>query len=100
MLTVAENSLSELAKKAGREVSIHLYGLEINSETCAICRADMLLKGDGSQAENIAFGSTLSNDEHNGETFDFILSNPPYDKDWKKDAGAMGVGREKQEKHI
>ena len=101
MLTVAEHRLSELAKKAGREVSIHLYGQEINSETYAICRADMLLKGDGSQAENIAFGSTLSKDEHAGETFDFMLSNPPYGKDWKNDAGLMGGGRDgKNKKNI
>ena len=75
MLTVAQNRLMELAKKQGKEVAIHLFGQEINPETYAICTADMLLKGDGEEAEHIMYGSTLSDDQHASRQFDFMLSN-------------------------
>jgi type I restriction enzyme M protein len=88
MLTVAEERLMELAAKKEKKVSIHLFGQEIQGETYAI--ADLLLKGDGAQADNISFGSTLSNDSHSAREFDFMLSNPPYGKSWKVDAGKMG----------
>lgn len=94
MLTVAQERLLELAKQRGKEVSIHLFGQEINPETYAICTADMLLKGNGSQAEHIAFGSTLSSDQHPSRQFDFMLSNPPYGKSWKTDAEKMGGKKE------
>lgn len=90
MLTVAQNRLLELAKKQGKEVAIHLFGQEINPETYAICTADMLLKGDGEEAEHIMYGSTLSYDQHASRQFDFMLSNPPYGKSWKNDAEKMG----------
>ena len=90
MLTVAQNRLLELAKKHGKEVAIHLFGQEINPETYAICTADMLLKGDGEEAEHIMYGSTLSEDQHASRPFDFMLSNPPYGKSWKTDAEKMG----------
>ena len=90
MLTVAQNRLLELAKKQGKEVAIHLFGQEINPETYAICTADMLLKGDGEEAEHIMYGSTLSDDQHATRQFDFMLSNPPYGKSWKTDAEKMG----------
>lgn len=93
MLTVAEEALHELAETQGKEVSIHLFGQEISDETYAICKADMLLKGDGVQAENIVGGadkSTLANDRFRGREFDFMLSNPPYGKSWKTDLERMG----------
>ena len=90
MLTVAQERLQKLAEEAGKKVSIHLFGQEINPETYAICKADMLLKGDGAQADNIAFGSTLSLDGNATRQFDFMLSNPPYGKSWKTDADKMG----------
>ncbi len=62
MLTVAEETLADLAAQHGKDVSIHLFGQEINPETYAIAKADLLLKGEGLEAENIAFGSTLSAD--------------------------------------
>lgn len=62
MLTVAQDRLMTLAARRGKNVSIHLFGQEINPETYAICKADMLLKGDGDQAEHISYGSTLSLD--------------------------------------
>ena len=90
MLTVAQDRLLTLAKRRGKEVAIHLFGQEINPETYAICTADMLLKGDGEEAEHIMYGSTLSGDQHATRQFDFMLSNPPYGKSWKTDAEKMG----------
>ena len=90
MLTVAQDRLLTLSKRRGKEVAIHLFGQEINPETYAICKADMLLKGDGEEAEHIMYGSTLSDDQHASRQFDFMLSNPPYGKSWKTDAEKMG----------
>jgi len=90
MLTVAEETLAGLGKEHGKEVSIHLYGQEINPETYAITKADLLLKGEGQEAENMKFGSTLSTDAFPTHEFDFMLSNPPYGKSWKTDLERMG----------
>ncbi len=90
MLTVAQDRLLTLAARRSKEVSIHLFGQEVQPETYAICKADMLLKGDGEQAEHIAYGSTLSADGNATRQFDFMLANPPYGKSWKTDAEKMG----------
>ena len=90
MLTVAEDRILKLAKEMDKKVSIHLYGQEINPETYAIAKADMLIKGDGNQAKNIIYDSTISNDYFAGYQFDFMLSNPPYGKSWSKDIEKMG----------
>ena len=93
MLTVAEEILQELAVAHGKEVVTHLYGQEINAETYAICKADLLLKGEGGAADNIVGGpehSTLANDAFPSREFDFMLSNPPYGKSWKSDLERMG----------
>ena len=93
MLTVAEETLQELAAEHGKQVSTHLYGQEINAETYAICKADLLLKGEGEAADNIVGGpahSTLANDAFPAREFDFMLSNPPYGKTWKTDLDRMG----------
>lgn len=90
MLTVAQDRLLDLAKENDKNVSIHLFGQEVQPETYAICKADMLLKGDGEQAEHISYGSTLSADGNATRQFDFMLSNPPYGKSWKVDAEKMG----------
>ncbi|MCY4319526.1 MAG: class I SAM-dependent DNA methyltransferase, partial [Alphaproteobacteria bacterium] len=93
MLTVAEETLQELAAERGKQVSTHLFGQEINAETYAICKADLLLKGEGDAADNIVGGpehSTLSNDAFPAREFDFMLSNPPYGKSWKTDLERMG----------
>ena len=97
MLTVAEETLQRLAKERNKQVSLHLYGQEINAETYAICKADLLLKGEGEAADNIVGGSehsTLSNDAFPSHEFDFMLSNPPYGKDWKVDLERMGGKRD------
>lgn len=90
MLTVAEDTLLQLAEEHNKEVAIHLYGQESQPETYAILKADLLLKGEGSEAENMKFGSTLSADGHPSKEFDFMLSNPPYGKSWKSDQERMG----------
>lgn len=90
ILTVAEQRVYEIAAQHGKKVSIHLYGQENSDETYAIARSDMLVKGEGSQANNIYFGSTISNDGFAGETFDFMLSNPPFGTPWKTDLKAWG----------
>ena len=94
MLTVAQDRLLHLAQERGKKVSIHLFGQEINPETYAIAKADLLLKGNGEQAEHISFGSTLSADGNPTRQFDFMLSNPPYGKSWKTDADKMGGKKE------
>ena len=93
MLTVAEETLQKLAEEHGKQVATHLFGQEINGETYAICKADLLLKGEGEAADNIVGGpehSTLSNDAFRSREFDFMLSNPPYGKSWKSDQERMG----------
>ena len=93
MLTVAEDTLRQLAAECDKDVSTHLYGQEINAETYAICTADLLLKGEGEAADNIVGGpehSTLANDAFASREFDFMLSNPPYGKSWKTDLERMG----------
>ena len=93
MLTIAEQTLQGIAEKNGKRVSTHLYGQEVNNETYAICKADMLLKGERNVDENIVGGpqhSTLSNDAFRSRTFDFMLSNPPYGKSWSSDLDRMG----------
>ena len=102
MLTVAEETLQQIAKDHRKQVATHLYGQEINGETYAICKADLLLKGDGDAADNIIGGpafSTLSNDQFRSRAFDFMLANPPYGKSWKSDLERMsGEGSKKDVK--
>ncbi|MCA1576364.1 MAG: type I restriction-modification system subunit M [Acidobacteria bacterium] len=97
MLTVAEETLKRLAEDRGKQVTTHLYGQEINPETYAICKADIILRGKGESADHIVGGaewSTLSHDAFPAEEFDFMLSNPPYGKSWKKDLETLG-GKDK-----
>ncbi len=93
MLTVAEETFQQLANEHDKQVATHLYGQEINAETYAIAKADLLLKGEGEAADNLVGGpehSTLANDAYPSREFDFMLSNPPYGKSWKSDLERMG----------
>ena len=83
MLSIAKEYIFE---QINPNADIRLFGQEVNPETYAVCKSDMLIKGDDRDAENIASGSTLSNDGHIGKTFDYQLTNPPFGKDWTKDA--------------
>lgn len=86
MLTIAKDSILELSPKA----DVYLFGQEVNPETFAVCKADLYLSSaDGHDADNIAFGSVLSDDRHAGRRFDYQLANPPYGKDWKRDQDAV-----------
>ncbi|MFZ4985966.1 MAG: type I restriction-modification system subunit M, partial [Blastocatellia bacterium] len=93
MLTVAEEALVSIAARHGQQVTCQLYGQEINPETYAVCKADMLLKGEGENAAHIVGGaewSTIAHDAFPTLDFDFMLANPPYGKSWKKDLEALG----------
>lgn len=78
MLSVAEDHLRSLNPDA----SLQVYGQELNDETYAICRSDMMLKGQ--DASHIAPGNSFSEDGHVGEHFDYCISNPPFGVEWKK----------------
>lgn len=78
MLSVAQERLEELNPDA----TLAVYGQEINPESYAICRSDMMIKGQ--DAKNIAFGNSFTQDGHTGETYDYFLSNPPFGVEWKK----------------
>ena len=90
MLTEAEHFALEINPKA----TYHLYGQEVNPETFAICKADMLIKEE--DPEKVAFGSTLSNDGFPKLKFDFMLSNPPYGKTWKVDQDSIVDSKTKE----
>ena len=98
MLMIAKEHITEGRRSNGRLVrppinanaEIHLYGQEVNPETWAIAKADILMKDPQAQdADNIAFGSTLSKDAHADTAFDYLIANPPYGKDWKGDKQAV-----------
>lgn len=96
ILTVAEKRMLSIAEDYGKQVSIYLYGQELQPETYAIARSDMMIKGEGIQAERIAYGSTISADAFPRETFDFMISNPPFGTPWKKDLEVWGYKDKKE----
>ncbi|KOR34979.1 MULTISPECIES: class I SAM-dependent DNA methyltransferase [Planktothricoides] len=88
MLTTAKERMLDLNPKA----KVYLFGQEVNPETFAICKSDLYMKSeDGKDAENIKCGSTLAKDEHFDTNFDYLLANPPYGKDWKRDQEAVAA---------
>ena len=92
MLSCMEERIHEI----NPDMEVTCFGQEFNPSTFAIAKADMMLKGDGEEAMHIAFGSTLSNDQHASRSFDFMLANPPYGKSWKVDAEKMASGKKKE----
>src|SRR5690554_2125747 len=91
MLTESQNFIKDVEGKIRALGDVYLYGKEINDETYAICKSDMMIKGNN--PENIRVGSTLSTDEFAGNTFDFMLSNPPYGKSWSTDLKYIKDGK-------
>ena len=98
MLTIAKEHLTvgeardgtPLGDAVNPDADIHLFGQEVNPETFAICKSDLFMKSeDGRDAENVRFGSTLSRDRHASASFDYLIANPPYGKDWKRDQDAV-----------
>jgi type I restriction enzyme M protein len=98
MLTIAKEHILGSENRAGinPQADTHLFGQEVNPETWAISKSDLLmLHPDGHDADNIAFGSTLSNDKHTDRHFDYMITNPPYGKDWKRDEEDVKVEYER-----
>jgi len=92
MLTEAQDFIKDEDGEIKATGDVYLYGKEINDETYAICKSDMMIKGDN--PENIKHGSTLSVDEFSGTKFDFMLSNPPYGKSWASELKYIKDGKD------
>src|SRR5213594_3509551 len=85
-----------LRPEINKDAEIHLFGQEVNPETWAVSKSDLFMKDPtGRDADNIVYGSTLSNDRHAGTTFDYLIANPPYGKDWKRDEDAVRAEHER-----
>lgn len=84
MLTIGKEYLQELSGR--QDMKVYLYGQELNEKTYAICKSDLLMKGDDQNLDEQVFqGDTLGNDKLYGKTFNFMLANPPFGVDWGKD---------------
>lgn len=92
MLTESQNFIKDPKGAIKATGDVYLYGKEINDETYAICKSDMMIKGNS--PENIRVGSTLSTDEFTGTSFDFMLSNPPYGKSWSSEQKYIKDGKD------
>ncbi|WP_262487086.1 type I restriction-modification system subunit M [Geofilum rubicundum] len=92
MLTESQNFVKDEDGEIKAKGDVYLYGKEINDETYAICKSDMMIKGNN--PENIRVGSTLSTDEFAGTTFDYMLSNPPYGKSWASEQKFIKDGKD------
>ncbi|WP_055446398.1 type I restriction-modification system subunit M [Lacinutrix mariniflava] len=92
MLTEGQNFIKDEAGEIKATGDVYLFGKEINDETYAICKSDMMIKGNN--PENIRVGSTLSTDEFAGKSFDFMLSNPPYGKSWSSEQKYIKDGKD------
>ncbi len=92
MLTESQNFIKDEEGEIKAKGDVYLFGKEINDETYAICKSDMMIKGNN--PENILVGSTLSTNEFSGHTFDFMLSNPPYGKSWATDLKYIKDGKD------
>jgi type I restriction enzyme M protein len=96
-ITVGVRKNGELLRPAiNSAAEIHLFGQEVNPETWAVSKSDLFMKEPtGHDADHIAFGSTLSNDRHAGTEFDYLIANPPYGKEWKRDEEAIRAEHER-----
>ncbi|UYM17677.1 type I restriction-modification system subunit M [Endozoicomonas euniceicola] len=92
MLTESQNFITDPEGQITSKSAVHLYGKESSGETYAICKSDMMIKGNN--PENIRFGSTIASNEFEGTRFDFMLSNPPYGKSWSTEQKFVVEGKE------
>lgn len=92
MLTESQNFIKDEEGDIKAKGDVYLFGKEINDETYAICKSDMMIKGNN--PENIRVGSTLSTDEFANKSFDFMLSNPPYGKSWSSEQKYIKDGKD------
>ncbi len=104
MLTITKEHITVGVRRNGEvirqpinsEADIHLFGQEVNPETWAVSKSDLFMKDpSGRDADNVAFGSTLSNDRQAGRPFDYLITNPPYGKDWKRDEETVRAEHER-----
>ena len=107
ILTIAQNRIMEIAKEQGKQVSVNIFGQELQPDTFATCKADLMISGNiksfqyqygAEPREYIAFDSTISRDGHAGETFDFCISNPPFGTPWKEDLKKRGLDEKDKKK--
>ncbi len=107
ILTLCEEQIKKIAKEQGKKVNINIFGQELQPETYATCKADLMISGgrksfnyvlNGTNRQFIAFGSTISQDGHAGETFDFCISNPPFGTPWKEDLKIWGLAENEKKK--
>jgi type I restriction enzyme M protein len=98
MLTITKEHIQggDSSDAINPDASVFLFGQEVNPETYAVSKSDMFLNDPtGQDADRISFGSTLSSPGHRGKTFDYLIANPPYGKEWKKDEAAVTREHEK-----
>lgn len=109
ILTIAQKRIKEIGAERGKNINIHIFGQELQPETYATCKADLMISGNiksfhytrGSESRQyIAYGSTISQDGHAGETFDFCISNPPFGTPWKEDLRNKGLTDKQKDKFI
>lgn len=107
ILTIAQERIQEIAKAHDKRVAVNIFGQELQPDTYATCKADLMISGNikafqymkgEEQREYIAFDSTISRDGHAGETFDFCISNPPFGTPWKEDLKKRGLGEKERDK--
>src|SRR5260221_2732091 len=104
MLTITKEHITVGLRKNGdllrpainKDAEIHLFGQEVNPETRAVSKSDLFMKDPtGRDADHITYWSTLSDDRHPGKSFDYLIANPPYGKDWKRDEDAVRAEQER-----
>lgn len=105
ILTVAQQEFYKIAKETGKQVQVAIFGQELQPDTYATCKADLMISGNiksfsyrtgNVNHQYIAYGSTLSQDGHMGENFDFCISNPPFGTPWKEDLKNWGLGEKEK----
>lgn len=105
ILTIAQEEIERIAKEQGKQVKTSIFGQELQADTYATCKADLMISGninkftyklDSGEHQYIAFDSTISQDGHAGEKFDFCISNPPFGTPWKEDLKNWGLGDKKE----
>ena len=105
ILTLAQEEVERVAEEQGKNVKVSIFGQELQADTYATCKADLMISGninkfsyrlDSVEHQYIAFGSTISQDGHAGERYDFCISNPPFGTPWKEDLKNWGLGDKKE----
>lgn len=105
ILTIAQEEITNIAKETGKRVNVSIFGQELQPDTYATCKADLMISGNINNFtyrigtidhQYIAYGSTISQDGHIGEKFDFCISNPPFGTPWKEDLKNWGIGDKKE----